>query len=174
MLFSVKNHIQCKKLLSKIRTLQNVIPLLCWTITWTYNFIWKCYGFLCCTCFTLFLFSNTSLGFVFRGTNWFGSSILIGVPPLVLEESSAFIHLKKKKKLKASAWWAGTILSVVLLLQKRYKERTFWLYFNSTWHSQNNPNSLQVCTFAQKSLSCLKHVSSRLLFVNTEIHSWKM
>lgn len=43
-------------------------------------------------CLTLFLFSSTSFGFVFKGTNWFGSSILIGVPLLTLEESSAFIH----------------------------------------------------------------------------------
>lgn len=39
---------------------------------------------------------------------------------------------------------------------------------NSTWHPQNNPNSLQVCVFAQEDLSCLEHVSSTLLFVNTE------
>lgn len=66
----------------------------------TYNYTWKCYSFIPFTSFTLFLFSSTSLGFVFKGTNWFGSSILIGVPPLVFEDSSAFIHLKEKKYAK--------------------------------------------------------------------------
>lgn len=66
----------------------------------TYNYTWKRYNFTHFTSFTLFLFSSTSLGFVFKGTNWFGSSILIGVPPLVFEESSAFIHLKEKNNAK--------------------------------------------------------------------------
>lgn len=46
---------------------------------------------------TLFLFCRTSVGLVFNGTNWLGSSILMGYP-LFLFISLDFIHCNRERE----------------------------------------------------------------------------